>query len=105
MLTIPRTASPACRLHSTTCILRLQGGRRCVRRGKAEMEYVLLCLLRRSAGQRKMVAHALSARLRTELYVVLYPDHCLLLKEVTECYAPAVQFDGVTYGRNNGAFL
>jgi hypothetical protein len=71
MLTIPHTASPACRLHSTTYILRLRGGRRYVRHGKAKVVYVLLPLRRLSAGQRKMVAHALSARLRTELYVVL----------------------------------
>ena len=28
-----------------------------------------------------------------------------LAEEVTECYAPAIQFDNHTHGRNNDAFL
>ncbi len=71
MPTILRTVSPDCRLLSTVCILRLQGGRRCVRHGKVKKVYVLRSLPRPSAGQRKMVALKLSARLRTELCVIL----------------------------------
>jgi hypothetical protein len=67
MPTIPRTVSPACRLHNTVCILRLQGGRRYVRHGKAKLGYVLRPLPRRSAGQRTVVALTLSAQPRTEL--------------------------------------
>lgn len=82
MPTIPRTVSPACRLHNTMCILHLQGGRRCVRHGKARMGYVLRSLPRLSAGQRRMVALTLSACPRTELYVILYLySHRLLLKK------------------------
>ena len=82
MPTIPRTVSPVCRLHNTMCILRLQGGRRCVRHGKAKVGSVLLSLPRHSAGQRRMVVLTLSARPRTKLYVVLYLySHHLLLKK------------------------
>ena len=60
-----------------------------MRRGKAKMVYVLLPLRRLSAGQRKMVAHTSSARLRTELYVVLcLYDHRLLLKELQNATHP-----------------
>ena len=106
MPTIPHTVSPACRLHNTTCILRIKGGRRCVRHGKAKLEYVLRSLPMLYAGQRRMVALTLLVRPRTELYVI--PYLCirhLLLKKITECYAPAIQFDGDTRGRNNVAFL
>jgi hypothetical protein len=106
MPTIPRTVSPACRLHNTMCILRLQGGRRCVRHGKAKMGSVLRPLPRLSAGQRRMVALTLPAPPRTALYVVLcLCGHRFLLKKITECYAPAIQFDDHTHRRNDVAFL
>ena len=60
-----------------------------MRRGKAKMAYVLLPLPRLSAGQRKMVAHTSSARLRTESYVVLcLYDYRLLLKELQNATHP-----------------
>ena len=106
MPTIPRTVSPACRLHNTICILHLQGGRRCVQHGRVKMGYVLRSLPRLSAGQRRTVALTSLARPRTELYVILCPcSHRLLLKKKTECYAPAIQFDDHTHRRNNVAFL
>lgn len=106
MPTIPRTVSPVCRLHNIMCILRLQGGRKCVRHGKVKVGYALRSLPRLSAGQRRMVALTLSARPQTELYVIFCPcGHHLFAEEITECYTSTIQFDDDTHRRGNVAFL
>jgi hypothetical protein len=106
MPTIPRTVSLACRLHNTMCILRLQDGRRCVRHGRAKMGYALRSLPRLSAGQRRVVVLTSWARPRTGLYVIpRFCSHRLFAEEVTECYAPVIQFDDHTHRRNNVSFL